>query len=149
MNLSKNFTLEEMVYSDTARSLGINNTPPTWVIRNLGLLTNNVLQPLRDKLGKSIIITSGYRNDILNRKIGGAPNSQHTRGQAVDIYVLGLTPKTLYEFIKNSGLLYDQLILEQTKQGQWVHISYCSKLNRQQNLIYKNNHYILDLNRDG
>lgn len=148
MNLSKNFTLEELIYSDTARSLNINNTPPTEVIRNLGLLTNNVLQPIRDKLGKSVIVTSGYRCKLLNQKIGGTPNSQHTRGQAVDIIVYGITPKTLYEFIKNSGILYDQLILEQTKEAQWVHISYCSKLNRQQNLIYKNNHYILDLNRD-
>lgn len=145
MKLSKNFTLEEMIYSDTARSLGINNTPPTEVIRNLGLLANNVLQPLRDKLGKSIICTSGYRCKVLNKKIGGAENSQHTRGQAVDIVVIGLAPKNLYEFIKNSGIVYDQLILEQTKSAQWVHISYCSKLNRKQNLIYKNNHYILDI----
>lgn len=145
MKLSKNFTLEELIYSDTARNLGINNTPPTEVIRNLGFLVNNVLQPLRDKLGKSIIVTSGYRNKTLNQKIGGAPNSQHTRGQAVDIIVIDITPKTLYEFIKSSGIIYDQLILEQTKSAQWVHISYCSKLNRQQNLIYKNNHYILDV----
>lgn len=145
MNLSKHFTLEELTYSDTARMIGIKNIPKTEIIRNLGLLANNLLEPLREKLSKPIIITSGYRCEILNKKVGGAPNSQHTRGQAVDIIVKGITPKTLYEFIKSSGLIYDQLILEQTKSAQWIHISYCSKLNRQQNLIYKNNHYILDV----
>ena len=145
MNLSKNFTLEELTYSDTANSLGIKNIPNSTQINNLKLLVVNVLQPLRDKLGKPIIVTSGFRNNVVNKKIGGAENSQHTRGQAVDIVVIGTPVMELYEFIKNSGIVYDQLILEQTKKSKWIHISYCSNLNRQQNLLYKNNHYTLDL----
>ena len=144
--LSQNFTIEELIYSDTANRLGIKNIPNTTQLRNLGCLCQNVLQPLRDKLGKPILVTSGFRNEELNRKIGGTPNSQHTRGQAADIIAYGLSDKELYDFIKNSGIVYDQLILEQTKSGTWVHISYCSKLNRQQNLLYKNNRYTLDLN---
>lgn len=146
--LSKNFTLEEFTSSDTARKKNINNIPTTEVIKNLGALVQNVLQPLRDKLptGKYILITSGYRSQELNKAIGGAPNSQHTRGQAADIIVPGIKNKDLYRFIKASGLVYDQLILEETKNMSWIHISYCTKLNRKQNLLYKNNRYIIDKN---
>lgn len=144
--LSKNFTLEELCYSDTARAKGIPNIPTTEITKNLGALVQNVLQPLREKLNKPILITSGYRGKLLNKAVGGADNSQHTRGQAVDIQVIGMTPEELYNYLKASDIVYDQLILEITKSAKWVHISYCTKLNRQQNLIYKNNRYLLDVN---
>lgn len=148
MRLSQNFTLNELTYSDTAKKYKIDNTPSKEVIKNLGALVANVLQPLRDKLGKPIIITSGYRCSKLNSKIGGSNTSQHLTGQAADIIVRGMKVEDLYSFIKKSGIVYDQLIQEHSGNTTWVHISYCTKLNRKQNLIYKNNHYILDLNRD-
>lgn len=144
MRLSKNFTLFELTYSDTASKLGFKNLPTQEEIRNLGALAQNVLQPLRDMLGKPITITSGFRNKLLNQKVGGASNSQHLYGQAADIIVLGMEVEDLYNYIKNSNLIYDQLILEQTKNTKWVHISYNKKFNRRQNLIYKNNKYTKD-----
>lgn len=144
MRLSKNFTLFELTYSDTASKLGFKNLPTQEEIRNLGALAQNVLQPLRDMLGKPITITSGFRNKPLNQKVGGASNSQHLYGQAADIIVLGMEVEDLYNYIKNSNLIYDQLILEQTKKDKWVHISYNKKFNRRQNLIYKNNKYTKD-----
>ena len=144
MRLSKNFTLFELTYSDTASKLGFKNLPTQEEIRNLGALAQNVLQPLRDMLGKPITITSGFRNKLLNQKVGGASNSQHLYGQAADIIVLGMKVEDLYNYIKNSNLIYDQLIFEQTKNTKWVHISYNKKFNRRQNLIYKNNKYTKD-----
>lgn len=145
MNLSKHFTLAELTYSDTARKLGIKNLPSTEQIQNLGCLVQNVLEPLRVMLDKPILVTSGFRNELLNKKVGGSANSQHTQGRAADIQVQGLTPEELYKYIKNSSLIYDQLILEITKNGKWVHISYNKKFNRQQKLIYRNNRYLLDI----
>lgn len=145
MNLSKHFTLAELTYSDTARKLGIKNLPTTEQIQNLGCLVQNVLEPLRVMLDKPILVTSGFRNELLNKKIGGSTNSQHTQGRAADIQVQGLTPEELYKYIKNSDLIYDQLILEITKNGKWVHISYNKKFNRQQKLIYRNSRYLLDI----
>lgn len=142
-NLTKHFTLEEMCYSDTARKYNIANIPPSQVVRNLGYLSANLLEPLRELLDKPIIITSGYRCDELNKKIKGSQSSQHRYGQAVDIMVVGMSPKVLYYFIKMSGLEYDQLILEKTKNAEWVHISY-AKHNRHQNLKYNNGVYTLD-----
>ncbi|MBQ2350143.1 MAG: peptidase M15A [Cytophagales bacterium] len=143
MRLSKNFTLEEMIYSDTASRYGYHNYPTTTAIKNLGYLTQNFLQPLRDKLGKAILILSGYRSELVNQKVGGSSTSQHKYGQAVDIQVTGMSPLQLFFYIKESGLDYDQLILERTKKAEWVHVSY-TKHNRHQALRYINGVYTLD-----
>lgn len=148
MRLSPHFTLEELTYSDTAKRYGIDNTPSKDIIKNLGYLTANLLEPLRDRLKKPITITSGYRCDKLNTKVGGSKYSQHRYGQAADIKVKGWTPRQLYYFIKdqakNNGLVYDQLILEHTSTADWVHVSY-SKHNRKQNLLYDNGRYKYDI----
>ena len=143
MRLSPHFTLEEMIASDTANRLGICNKAPSGVVKNLGFLASNLLEPLRTLVGKPICISSGYRCEALNKAVGGSVTSQHRYGQAVDIQVFGLSPKSLYTIIKNSNLQYDQLILEKTKYAEWVHVSFC-KHNRNQNLIYKNGKYSLD-----
>lgn len=142
MRLSKNFTLEEMTYSDTATRYGYHNYPTTAAIKNLGYLTQNFLQPLRDKLGKAILILSGYRSELVNQKVGGAKTSQHKYGQAVDIQVTSMSPLQLFMYIKESGLDYDQLILERTKKAEWVHVSF-TKHNRHQALRYIDGVYTL------
>ena len=87
MNLSQNFTLQELIYSDTANAYKINNTPSEPVINNLKALCLNVLQPLRNALGCPIIISSGFRCAELNKCVGGAANSGHLYGQAADFIV--------------------------------------------------------------
>lgn len=124
-----NFTISELVKSDTAEKAGINNTPDINSLDNLLELIFYVLQPLRDKLGKPMIITSGYRNSQVNKLVGGVSNSQHTNGQAVDFTVNGMTPAQVVDFIKKSGIEYDQLINE---YNQWTHISYNKGKNRKQ-----------------
>lgn len=88
-----------------------------------------VLQPLRNKIGKPIIINSGFRNAQVNKLVGGAANSQHTKGQAADIIVKGLSITSLIDLIKKSGIEYDQLINE---YNNWVHISFVKGKNRKQ-----------------
>lgn len=123
MNLTKNFTLNELTYSDTARTLGIKNIPAQAAINNLKALCTKVLQPLRDGLGVPIIITSGYRCPMLNKKVGGASNSQHQYGQAADICAKGKSLPAVFNYIKNF-LPFDQLLFEKSKTAQWVHVSY-------------------------
>lgn len=91
------------------------------------------LQPIRNKLNKPMIITSGYRNPVVNRLAGGVNNSQHTQGQAVDFTVNGLTPAQIIEIIKKSGIKFDQLINE---YNRWVHISFNKGNNRGMVLKY-------------
>lgn len=140
VRITKNFTLEELYASDTARAKGINNRPTTEAIGNLTRLAYCLLQPLRDKLGKPIIITSGYRSPALNKAVGGTPTSQHSKGEAADLYSPGMTIKELYNFVKSSGLEYDQMI----EEGTWLHLSYRKGHNRKENLLYRNKRYIKD-----
>lgn len=128
MNL--NFTMSELIKSDTAKKYGINNIPKdTEVLDNLLLLIVNVLQPLRNYVNKPIIITSGYRCKELNTKVGGVGTSQHLTGQAADFVIKGLTVEETVKAVKNSGVRFDQCIDE---YNQWCHISYNVKGNRKQ-----------------
>lgn len=124
-----NFKMSELIRSDTAVRHNINNMPDINSLDCMLDLIHYVLQPLREKLGKPVIITSGYRNSQVNKLVGGAANSQHTKGQAADIIVKGYTPAQLVDFIKKSGIEYDQLLNE---YNQWVHISYVKGKNRKQ-----------------
>lgn len=136
MKLSPNFTLEEMLESQTARRKGIAEqfTPPPEVIANLKALCKNILQPLRDAIGGPIKISSGYRCPRLNKAIGGAKNSQHMAGEAADIQGLnGMTNKQLFNKIKQLGLPFDQMIWEfgNDQNPAWVHVSFGPRHRRQ------------------
>lgn len=127
MQLSKNFSLQELTKSQQGTRLGIDNTPSDAVINNLQVLVNNILQPLRDMLGKPISISSGYRSFELNTAIGGSRTSEHCFGYAADIEVPGMDNKELFNLIKKN-FKFTQLILEFYQEGipdsGWVHVSY-------------------------
>ncbi len=131
--MSLNFKISELIYSDTAIKNNINNMPDINSLDNMLNLIYYCLQPIRNKLNKPMIITSGYRNPVVNRLAGGVNNSQHTQGQAVDFTVNGLTPAQIIEIIKKSGIKFDQLINE---YNRWVHISFNKGNNRGMVLKY-------------
>jgi hypothetical protein len=77
-----------------------------------------------------MIITSGYRCAALNKRIGGAVNSQHILGQAADFVTPQKDLKIAFDYIKNY-LEYDQLLYEHSKDGAtWIHVSYNKGNNR-------------------
>lgn len=124
MQLSKNFSLEEMCESRTAREHGIvNQVVDAAHLNNLKVLCTKVLQPLRDEWGGPIRVTSGYRRPELNALMKGASTSQHMVGNAADLDVGGKSDNLkLFEIAATSGLPFDQLINE--FDGDWVHISH-------------------------
>lgn len=130
------FTLQEMTKSATATRLGIDNTPDALVKYNLTALIDNILDPLREAWGAPIIVTSGYRCPRLNKAVGGAANSQHTKGEAADIRSLSdsrADNMRLLKLLLCMGLPYDQVICEYPDaQGRpdWIHVSYSRKRNR-------------------
>jgi hypothetical protein len=134
MKLSNSFNLIEFTSSETASRRGIDNTPSIAVIENLRLLCENVLQPLRDKYGKSINITSGYRSPKLNKAIGGSSTSQHCFGQAADIQVDRKDYLKVWEILKT--LPFDQIIFEFGTESapDWIHVSFVQGKNRGQKL---------------
>lgn len=133
--ISKNFTLEELTASATAKAKGIRNNPGQTDIVNLCGLVHNVLQPLRDAMGHPIKIGSGYRSLALNQAVGGVKNSQHMRGEAADLCIDGdiQKGKQWFNWIK-THCEFDQLIFEHNAKGNyWVHVSFrCDGLNRRQ-----------------
>lgn len=128
-----NFKFSELIYSDTAVKNNINNMPDINSLDNMLDLIYFCLQPIRDKIGKPMIITSGYRCPQVNKLVGGAANSQHTKGQAADFTIKGMTPAQIIFQISVMGIEYDQLINEYDK---WVHISFNKGNNRKQLLKY-------------
>lgn len=115
------FTFAELCKSDTATKHGIANVPSLQERENLIALVENVLDPLRESLGRPIIVTSGYRSPALNKVTRGAANSQHMRGEAVDIVVSGLKPFQICNTVLTNKIPFDQMIDE---FDRWVHISY-------------------------
>lgn len=118
MHLSPHFTLAEMT---ATQHRGIDNTPPPEVVERLKY-TAMQMEAVRLLLGCPIIISSGYRCPALNKAVGGQPNSQHLTGQAVDFIAPGYgSPMTIASRLKDSGIKWDQLIVE---FDRWVHLSF-------------------------
>lgn len=125
---SKNFTYEELVNSATAKRLKIDNTPNEEQKEKLKRLAVEILQPIRDKYGKPIVVTSGFRCTKLNSAIGGAKTSQHCKGEAADIRSVSDTRKDNIELF---NLILQMLKDKEIKVGQlideygynWVHVS--------------------------
>ncbi len=125
--LTKNFSLAEMVKSETALRHGMENKPGPDELNNLLKLCANVLQPIRDHYQKGVKVNSGYRSPDVNAKVGGSRTSDHCRGMAADIEIPGVPNAELAAYIRDN-LAYTQLILEFYTPGVpdsgWVHVSY-------------------------
>jgi zinc D-Ala-D-Ala carboxypeptidase len=123
MNLSPHFSLHEFTSSETAARLGRKIEPTPYELANLTKLCVSLLEPIRVKLARPIVITSGLRPLWLNEAIGGSRTSAHMRGMAADIKVVGMSPATFCKWVKENyqeqGWVFDQCILE---FEQWTHI---------------------------
>lgn len=126
----KYFTIKELCKSSTATQKGIDNTPNSEIVNNLGQLVEYILDPLRERYGKPIIVNGGYRCPALNKAVGGSKTSQHVKGLAVDITAGSPTKnKILFNLIIDMDLPYDQLIDE--KNFRWIHVSFSEKPRKQ------------------
>lgn len=130
IKITENISLNELLASETATRKGIDNIPNGTVLKNLIEASNNLWQPVRDYLCYPIVINSGYRSERLNRAIGGAKNSSHLYGLAIDFVVPGFGDtrkiiKALNQFFKEKNIAFDQLILEYPNSpNSWVHLGY-------------------------
>jgi hypothetical protein len=131
MELSRFFTLDELTRSETAQRFGLSNDPPPRQIENLKALCRAVLDPLRDAIGQPVKVNSGYRAPAVNKKIGGASDSQHLHGMAADIQSPGSPVLELFKRIITMGLPFDQIIYEAVNaRTKWVHVSHNATHNR-------------------
>lgn len=133
------FSDREFTRSETAEKYGIKNVPTDAEWARIHALRDHVLNPAREYLGYPIYITSGFRSEELNKKVGGAATSQHRTGEAADITTKNLAKnRELFEILVQMGN-YDQLIWE--KGGDWIHVSFREKGGRGDLLSYDGEHY--------
>ena len=134
MNLSRNFSLQELIKSDTAIRLDIDNNPNADQIEKLKALCENILQPVRDHFGR-VKVTSGYRSPELCAAIGSSVNSQHAKAEAADFECVGVDNAEVADWIK-MNCTTDQLILEFYTPGEpnsgWIHCSWIPEGRRAQ-----------------
>jgi zinc D-Ala-D-Ala carboxypeptidase len=129
MRLTTNFTLEELTHSQTAIDKGISNKPTAEALDNLKVLATG-LEIIRYMLGNEpITLTNAYRNNAVNRLVGGVPNSDHVLGFAGDCRHSRLSPLECCRIIRDSKLNFDQLILETSRNI--FHISFAPRMRRQ------------------
>ena len=129
-HLSTNFTLEELIHSNNAKQKGLKNEPTQDHIENLKLLCEYVLEPIREKIGCPLFMSSGFRSEKVNALVGGSKTSQHILGQAADIQIFDKTKtntdlfNTIVEMVKNNELQVGQVIWEFGEDiPNWVHVS--------------------------
>lgn len=150
--LTPHFALREFTESATARKHGIVNEPTAEAVENLRRLCIHTLEPLREKLGLPMIITSGYRCKELNEIIvHAARKSQHLVGCAADFYVVSgskiqdsgqashreLLIQAFRLIITEPDIDFDQLII----YPSFIHVSYVPK--------ERNRHQITKANGQG
>ena len=146
--LSENFSLRELIHSDKAIKLKIDNTPTPNALASLYILAST-LELIRKAVGLPIKISSGYRCPALNTAVGGSKTSAHCLGLAADFTVAGMTPRQVCEKIVAAGIVVDQLILENISatnpDGVWVHVGLSTTKNRQEVLTMKAGKYYTGL----
>lgn len=132
MKTHKYFTFLEMIKSSTADKNNIDNNPTNpEIIDNINY-TMERLDDIREKYGKPIIITSGYRCKELNKKVGGKSNSFHLKGLAADLKY----SVELWTFLTQHAK-FDKLILETSKSAKWIHCQF-SKENEKNQILSLN-----------
>ena len=138
MMLSDHFSLAEMTKSQTAERRNLPNNPDKDAIDAMKLLCINILEPVRNHFGKPFTPSSGFRSAELCVAIGSSVSGQHTKGEAADFEVPGVSNLDLATWIVGN-LDFDQLILEFYKGGNtgWVHCSFKQEGNRRDVLTYQ------------
>lgn len=116
MNLTKNFTLEELTFTTHRQFKNIPNEQEIANLKRLAIL----LEAVRTIVNNPIVINSGFRSKEVNDSVGSKDSSQHRLGCAADIHVVNMTPYQVVFAVKNSIIRFDQLILE---FNSWTHIS--------------------------
>jgi len=129
VRLSSHFTLAEMIASQTATRLSINNQPDAEGVDALSSLCQRVLEPVRVYYGVPFSPSSGYRSKELNDILGGSKDSQHCKCEAADFSIPGIANIDVAEWMRDN-VEFDQLILEYYDHGNpcsgWVHVSFVS-----------------------
>ena len=124
MNISKYISYKEAIRTDV---IGVDNTPTPDQLSAMKYVAQRVFDPVREKVGGALFVSSFFRNPRVNKAVGGSRTSQHMKGEAIDIDcdIFGHgTNKDVFEYIRKN-LPFDQLLWEYGTDDNpsWVHVS--------------------------
>lgn len=134
-NISPHISYKEAIVSATGTRLGIDNTPPPEILATMKVTAVKLFEPLREYFGVPLKIVSFYRCPALNKAVGGAKNSSHPKGEAIDVEgTNGISNANIVGYFKGHFPQFDQCIWEfgTDSEPDWVHISYREGNNRRQ-----------------
>lgn len=123
--LAPNFTWGELVHTEHRTLYEANAAESAAHLPALRALAA-MLQAVRDHYGAPVVVHSAFRGLALNTAIGGSKTSQHMRGEAADLHVVGVGLYEVFAWVRDeSGLPYGQLILEGSipDRPTWLHLS--------------------------
>lgn len=122
----RHFTLSELIKSETADELGIDNVPNFAQVQMLALFVDSCLEPIRAAAGRPVIINSGYRCKALNDAVGGSKTSHHMMqgGHCAADITLGASGlnRSLFELLEKSDIPINEWILG--KDAAYIHVSW-------------------------
>ena len=129
----KYFTIKELCVSGSFPKLVVIPEKGTKVYNNMVYLIEHLLDPVRERLGKAVIVTSGYRNEKLNKAVGGSSTSNHLYGHAADIHTGNNSTDNInivYTLLE-LGIDYDEIIVEgaefnksgELMSAKWIHVA--------------------------
>lgn len=125
MKLSPHFTLKELLATEHTDLISLQQEEVKPYINNLYILCNYILEPIRNYYKVPVTVTSGFRGNTLNKRVGGSSTSQHCLGEAADFLVKGKTVDEVFEDIRDGkiDICYRQLIKEKINGKFWTHIA--------------------------
>jgi hypothetical protein len=136
-NISKHISYSESTKSETAKKLGLSNTPNETQLANMKLVAERIFEVVRGYFNVPLFIWSFFRSREVNNKTKGASKtSEHMQGKAIDIdgqIYGGITNKEIFNYIKDN-LDFQQLIWEfgNDEEPDWVHVSYSYPYNKKE-----------------
>ncbi len=140
--MSKYFHLKELIHSHKAATLRIDNTPDFAEVEHLRILTERILDPLRQAWGSGIVVSSGYRCESLNRAVGGSSTSAHLRGYAADLSpVNGKVDEFIafaLKWARDNRIKFDQMIDESGGRtgSHWLHVGLYNNAGQQRGQVF-------------
>lgn len=134
--MGKYFKISELTYSATAKKYNIDNTPNDIEVKHMEELIE-FLDGVRTKWGSALLVSSGFRCEELNTKLGGAKTSAHRTGYAVDICPANNQKTKFFDFMKEylQDKEFDELIFETSGKSSWIHFALKSIQGKQRRKI--------------
>ena len=139
--MTKHFTFEELTNTSNVELLEANRESAKAFMKQLKYVAGT-LEEIRAVLGVPLRVTSGFRNNALNKLVGGSPTSGHTKGLCADIVPIGMTVTDGFEIIlgrKDECPSLKKCIIEKVRGSEWLHIETKTEANQPQQFFSTNN----------